>query len=137
MEGKVTGQFANQEKNGVDQNQDPIELIFCPQDREGSNCKEHRAVINQSMLASRRHVLDKEYQVSIAELKTAFYKTVELKEATCQRCADFYRSTITQSLEQIHDDLRKMSGGIFRGKHYKASFEQASEVLEEFRKHLK
>ena len=135
MEGKETGQFANLEKVGVDKKQDPIELLFCPLKEKGSICKEHRAVINQSILASRRHVLHKEYQVSIAELKTAFYKTTELKEDTCQRCAVFFRSTIAQSMEQIHGDLRRMTTGLFKAKRYLPTFELADEVLTEFKNH--
>jgi hypothetical protein len=135
MEGKEKGQFSNGEKNGVDKKQDPIELLFCPQKKEGSNCMEHRAVINQSILASRRHVINKEYQVSIAELKTAFYKTSELQDATCLQCASLFRSTIIQSMEHIHEDLRKMTTGFFKAKRYLPTFELADEVLTEFKKH--
>jgi hypothetical protein len=134
MEGKETGQFANQEKGGVNKKQEPIELLYCPLKEKGSICIEHRAVINQSMLASRRHLMNKEYQVSIEELKIAFNKTTELQEATCQKCANFFRSTITQSMEQIHEDLRKMTTGFFKAKRFLPTFELANEVLAEFKK---
>jgi len=135
MEGQRMGRLVKQENDGVGKEQEPIKLLFCPLKEKGSICMEHRAVINQSMLASRRHVFNKEYQVSIEELKTAFNKTTELQADTCQTCANFFRSTITESMVQIHDDLRKMTTGFFKAKRYLPTFELADDVLSKFKEH--
>lgn len=112
--------------------EDFIELVSCP--IEGTNCKDHRKLINKSMLESRRHLLDKDYSQSIQELKNAFNNTAELDQSACFQCAKLFRSTITQSVEVIHEDLQKMSSGIFGSKHYQSSYLMAASVLSEFKK---
>ena len=112
--------------------QEFIELVSCP--REGKTCSDHRTVINQNIRASHKYLLDKAYPESIDELKIAFHKTTELKQTSCVECAKLFRSTITRSMEQIRGDLEKMSSGILNGKRYQASFELATQVLEEFKK---
>lgn len=114
--------------------QDKIELVGCP--RVGKECGEHLSVLNKSFLASSRNMRNKEYTMSIEALKGAFYKTNELQESSCIKCAELFRSTIIQSLEIIHEDLQKMSGGLFFRKRYQFSYSLANSVLEEFKKKI-
>jgi hypothetical protein len=108
-----------------------IELLRCPLD--GINCKEHRMVINQEFYASQDYLLNKDYPRSILALKNAFHKTSELEKASCLNCAALFRSTITKSLENIHEDLRFMSTGIFSTKRFNSSLALAGTVLNEMK----
>ena len=109
-----------------------IELVSCP--LEGSNCKEHRMVINREFYASQNFFHNKDYSRSILALKIAFDKTFEIQKTSCLNCAELFRKTITQSLENIHDDLYKMSKGIFATKRYNSSLELAGNVLNEMKR---
>ena len=112
--------------------QDSIELVRCP--IGGINCSEHRMVINQNILASRKFILNKDYQRSIEVLKEAYYKTSDLQMASCTNCARLFRCMVTDSLQNIHDDLHKMANGLFFRNRYKASYDLACLVLAEFKK---
>ncbi len=111
--------------------QDKIELVGCPLD--GKHCSEHRKLINKSFTESTRNRRDKDYYNSIETLKRAFLKTTELTESPCKKCAVFYRSTITDSVQLIHSELQKMSTGLFRTKRFHSSYEKAENVLKEFK----
>ena len=115
-------------------NQDMFELVSCPD--LGTECTKALSGINASFLASERFWRDKDYQSAIGELKSAYYTTYEIKEASCAGCAELFQSTILKSLENIHEDLRKMNKGIYRKKRYQSSYELATEVLDEFRKKI-
>ncbi|MDP2335177.1 MAG: hypothetical protein Q8N05_01780 [Bacteroidota bacterium] len=114
--------------------QDKIEIVGCP--RGGKDCVVHLSAINKSFLASSRTMRNKEYARSIEALKDAFYKTDELQDSSCLKCAELFRSTITQSLENIHVDLQKMTGGLFFRKRYQYSYALATTALEEFKKKI-
>jgi hypothetical protein len=134
MEGKKTGLFRTSKKDSKYFNDKNlfIELESCP--LEGKNCIEHRAFINRNMRVSLSHLLNKEYTQSIEELKTAYYKTAELNQATCIQCAELFRSTIMRSMEHIQEDLHKMSTGLFKVKRFNPSLEQVNNILKEFKK---
>ena len=108
-----------------------IELVNCP--RGGHNCSEHRAVINKYLLASRKYHVNKDYNRSIEALKVAYNKTTDLQESSCLNCALMFRGLVTQSLENIHDDLHQMAKGLFFRKRFESSYQFAKVVLEEFR----
>jgi len=133
MKGKIKKLFSISEKEGkyFDDKHECIELVSCHVD--GTNCAAQRALINKKMLTSRRLWLNKNYEHSIAELKSAFYNTDELDRATCLQCAKLFRTTITQSMENIHEDLHKMTTGFFSIQHYKSHYELATSVLKEFK----
>lgn len=109
---------------------DKIELVSCPD--MGMVCKEHLAVVNRCYTISEQHRKDKNYNLSLEELKSAFYKTTELNELPCSKCAALFRSTITESVQDLHSELEKMSGGIFGNKRYLASLILSENVLKEF-----
>jgi len=110
--------------------QNKIELVSCP--RKVMKCKEYLSIINKSYIESEQFRREKDFQRSIETLKSAFYITLDLKEPSCSKCAKIFRSTITESLENIHFELEKMSTGIFRNKRYQASYLKADIVLKEF-----
>lgn len=134
MKDKRRGLFSLSVKDSkyFNDNEDKIELVACSQ--LGKDCTEHRLIINENFLASHKFRLNKDYSSSIEALKSAFYKATELQESSCSKCAELFCSTITESLEDIHQDLQKMSSGLILKKRYEPSFKLASLALEEFRK---
>ncbi|MDO8929825.1 MAG: hypothetical protein Q7W54_12665 [Bacteroidota bacterium] len=123
--------ISEKESKYFDDKHECIELVSCRFD--GTNCMAQRALINKKMLTLRRLWLNKNYEHSIAELKSAFYNTDELDQSTCLQCAKLFRSTITRSLENIHEDLHKMTTGFFNIQHYQSHYELATNVLKEFK----
>jgi hypothetical protein len=103
---------------------------------DGEFCVEHRKLINNKISASKSLFLNKDYQQAIGELKIAFENAEGLTLPTCLKCAGFFRLTIYKSLENIHDDLKKMSTGIWGSRKFKPSFLLASSTLEELKKRL-
>jgi hypothetical protein len=114
----------------LNSNQDKIQLVSCP--RKEMICKEHLVVVNKCYVESEQYRRDKNFQQSIDTLKSAFYKTTELKDQPCSKCAVLFRSTITESMENIHDELKKMTTGIFGNKHYQPSLILAENTIKEF-----
>ncbi len=111
--------------------EDKIELVKCP--RGGVNCSEHRFFINKHLLASHKFHVSKDYHRSIEALKLAYDKTTDLREPTCLNCAILFRCMVTQTLENIHDDLHQMAKGLLFNKRYQSSYEFAGIVLKEFK----
>ncbi|RIH65625.1 hypothetical protein D1164_08130 [Mariniphaga sediminis] len=118
--------------NGANGQSAKIEVMDCQ--NNGEKCKEHLAVINENYLESYQYLEGKNFRESIASLKNAFEKTHELQDTTCLKCAQLFRDTITESLEDIRDELQKMSTGIFKTKRYQSSYDEACDVLEELKK---
>lgn len=73
------------------------------------------------------------YLNSIESLKSAFKKASELQESPCEKCAVFFRSTITHSLENMNEELNKMTSGIFRKKRYLSVYNESCNVLNDFK----
>lgn len=111
--------------------EEKIELLSCP--NGGMSCKEHLSSINNRFVESYSYHRDKNYHGSIESLKNAFERTGELKESKCTNCANLFRTTIADSLEKIHDELKGMSTGIFKTKKYQASYVMARTTLKDFR----
>jgi hypothetical protein len=97
---------------------DKIELIDGSLD---SRCIEHLIKVNKGFHESEKFRRDKDFHNSI-------------KEPSCIKFAEFLRSTILNSLENIHWELEKMTSGIFRTKRYESSRLEAGEFLRECRK---
>ncbi len=119
----------NADANHPNTEETKIELLGCP--FGGSNCKKQLAEINKNYLESARHQQEKNYQRAIELLKDAYYKTHELQKSTCVKCAALFRTTITQTLEDMHKELERMSTGLFRNKRYRDVYIEAGNVLEE------
>jgi hypothetical protein len=119
---------SSREKNGE---YEPIQFISCQ--FNGSRCVNQRAKINQCLFKSYDAFVDKEYDDSIEELKTAFDETHDILGSPCASCAQLFRSRITQSMEQIHGELHRMTTGFFRWDCHKPSYETANTLINEFR----
>lgn len=112
--------------------QKKIELVSCL--HGGNGCSEQLTIINERFVESDRYIRNKDYIRSINALKNAFEITSELPESSCANCAQFFRETITKSLENIHDDLAKLSNGFFRPKRYQSCYRLAGNTLEELKR---
>lgn len=108
-----------------------IELESCPPGE--INCTEHLSLINKKMRKSRTFWLNKDYPRAIEELKIAYQETTELNQPSCMQCAELFRSTITKSMESIHNDLQKMTSGMFKARRFNSSLELGTSVLKEFK----
>lgn len=111
--------------------QEKFELISCP--LNGKFCTEIRAEMNQNYVDYANFRSMKNFDKSIQALENAYNQTMELPESPCAACAVFYRSTITESVEDVHNELKGMAKGIFSTKRFESSREKAEQVLEDFR----
>lgn len=135
MKSKGQDTLSNKEEKNNGSMQEPFELVSCP--RGGKNCVGSRAAINESVIASRKYLLNKEYNESINELRNAFQQTNNMQEPVCQQCVQLFQTTIIQSVEQIHKDLHRMTTGIFKAKRYRPALHYATEILEELQSSVK
>jgi len=119
---------SNPEK--INENDGKIELVSCP--RNETICKDHLFLINKCYEEAGQHRQEKNFQLSIESLKIAFNKTTELNQQHCVRCAELFRSTIAESLDDIRDELEKMTTGFFGNKRYKSSLLIAEKTLTDF-----
>jgi hypothetical protein len=133
MRGKIMKLFSISEKESkyFNDKEGFIEIESCPVG--GMICTEHLAFINKKIRFARSHWLNKNFVLAIEELKIAYYKTAEINEPSCVQCAALFRTTITNSMEAIHDDLKDMTTGFFRAKRFQSSYELAAITLKEFK----
>jgi len=111
--------------------QSKIELVRCNQN--GENCNAQLFEINQKFIRSNQFRLEKEYQNSIHELVNAYHTTRELNHSNCRNCAELFRVTITKSLENLHEELKYMSTGVFGSKRYQSGYIMARDVLNDLK----
>src|SRR5690554_6270016 len=116
-------------KTDYNDGQSKLELLGCP--FSGEKCKQQLTVINSNYLKSSEYQREKNYRQAIILLKNAYESADELHQPSCVKCADLFRSTIAQSLKNIHDELRKMTTGIFRNKRYHSVYIEAANILKE------
>jgi len=115
--------------------QNKIELVGCKYNDK--KCESVIAAINSGYNEAISFRQDKDYYRAINVLKTTFDKTFEIREARCLKCSNFFRSVITHNLEDIHDELKKMSTGIFKTKRFVPSYLMAGDTLEAFNSAMK
>jgi len=123
---RLSVQQANK-KNNV-----KIELMVCK--AGGHNCKEHLKVINQRYSEATFFHSEKDYLNSIKSLKSAFFVADELTQEKCLGCVALFRSTITQTLQNINNELHNLTTGFFRKKRYQSSYIESCNVLNELKK---
>ncbi len=111
--------------------QNKIELLSCHLNSQ--RCNHHLKEINRSYSLAHNYHLEKDYFNSIRSLKSAFKIAEELKETTCLNCASFFQSTLTESLENINSELKRMSTGLFAKKRYRSSYIESCNILNEIR----
>lgn len=119
------------ESEYFDDNQDKFELVDCP--INGKPCAKHLMVINASFKESCMHLRNKDYPRSIEALKGAYYVAANFQETSCGKCNELFRTTITQTLENIRIDLYKMTTGFFSTKRFYSSYKMACIVSDEIR----
>ncbi len=107
-----------------------IELVSCS--HETMKCTELLFIINKNYHNSDIYLREKDFQQSIEKLKNAYYKTLELGDVQCKKCTELFRSTITDSLKGIKEELSKLTTGIFGNKHYIPSYILVDNTLREF-----
>lgn len=110
---------------------DKIELVSCP--RKEIKCKEQLTLINKIYVDTEYYLSEKYYHRSIEILKSAFYITIELTDHPCVKCAELFRSTIIESLENIQSELKKSTSGFFGNKNLKSSLKLAENTLTELK----
>ncbi len=113
-------------------NKDKIELVKTCH-LNGKSCKKQLSLINLNFMESTYYHRNKDYQNSIEALKSAFHQTYELQDTSCYMCSEFFRATITQSLINIHNELQKMSTGLFGSNRHHGSYLLASNALQSFK----
>ena len=112
-------------------NEDKIELLNC--DSINKKCQMHLKLVNNSFKISDVCRRDKNFSHAVEVLKSAYITTFELTEPSCIKCGELFRSTISESLENIHSELRKLSGGIIKRKRFQSSYQFADNVLNELK----
>lgn len=108
-----------------------IELLSCQNGTQ--KCEEHLTIINKCYIIADNYHLEKDYLHSISSLKNAFNKANELKDTSCSKCAELFRSTITNSLENINQELSVMTKGIFRKKRFEQVYLESCNTLKDFK----
>ena len=127
---KRRSSLSESDKAYIDVRQDKIELRHCPQN--SFKCREHLSVINENYRTFEDYIQAKDYFTCIENFKNAYYTTLELKDTSCLKCAVYFRSMIYESLKAMHQELGKMSTGIFKNRRYKSCYLKAAKVLQEF-----
>ena len=89
-------------------------LVSCPV--KESFCHQVLDEINELYAESELARINNEYLKSVELLQEAYYKTLNLSESSCIKCANLFQSNINQTLEIMKDELYEMSHGIFRTK---------------------
>jgi hypothetical protein len=113
------------------QTEEKFELVSCP--LNGKFCTHTRSQMNEKYAESVEFRKGKDFDKSIDVLKNAYSKTMDLPESPCGACAAFYRSTVVESIENIHKELNGMSKGIFSTNRYQSSCKKAEDVLKELK----
>jgi hypothetical protein len=131
MKGKNVYSNSKENRKLIVDNRSKIELLSCQ--LETQKCKEHLSFINSSYYNAGNFHLEKDYLNSIESLKSAFIKASELKETSCSKCAEFFQLTITHSLENLNEELQKITTGLLRKKRYKKCYLESCKVLHDFK----
>ncbi len=115
----------------IDSNENKIELLSCQ--LEVQKCNKHLMAINKRYLNANNYLIEKDYLNSIRSLKSAYNKASELRDSSCSKCVVLFRKTITNSLENINQELSVMTSGVFRKKLYQQSYVESCNALKEFK----
>ena len=131
MKRKNVLQLSGKEGKINKENNNKIELLNCQLSTQ--KCEKHLTLINKSYINASNYHLDKDYLNSINSLKRAYNKACELKDSSCSKCSAFFRLTITNSLENINQELSGLTTGVFRKKRYQHSYIESCNALNELK----
>lgn len=115
--------------------EDKIELLACNAGTQ--NCKEHLLIINKCYVEANSFHIEKDYLNSIESLKNAYLMSCDLRHDSCLECANLFRSTIAKSLENINNELHRLTSGIMKNKRYIKSYKESCAVLNDIKKEIK
>lgn len=115
------------ESEYFEENKDKIEYTGCK--LSGKVCLNYLPEINNHFRESDLFYRDRDFNRAIESLEKAWFKAGEIKEADCQMCVMFFQATVVQSLESIHNELKRMTKGIFATKRYQSCFLKADDLL--------
>ena len=110
---------------------DKIEFTGCKLSHH--TCLDYLPVINELFRDSERYHRIKNFDQALEALEQAFNTASEIKDANCLQCGLFFKATIIQSIENIHDDLSRMRSGLFGTRRYDNSYAKAEKMLKKFR----
>lgn len=131
MKRKNVSQLSGKKEQINNENNNKIELLNCQLSTQ--KCKKHLSLINKSYINANNYHLEKDYLNSINSLKSAYNKACELKDSSCSKCSEFFRLTITSSLENINKELSGLTTGVFRKKRYQHSYIESCNALNELK----
>jgi len=114
--------------------EDKITLLKCP--LGCVKCKREVSEINRYYCESDQYQFNNEYHRSIDSLKDAFKRTLDLREPACFGCTQLLRQVIIDSLQNIYNELKPLSSGVFSKKRYKVSLLMAKDTLSELKGHI-
>ena len=114
-------------KKNLNGTRDKIEFTGC--DMEEKNCLNYLPEINDYFRKSDKFYKNRDYAGSIEALEKAYNKAQEIKQPACFNCALFFQATVVHSVECIHNDLEKMSKGIFATRQHQVYYVKADNLL--------
>lgn len=113
-------------------NEDKFEFVSCP--LEGKYCRQLLPVINRKYSDAQQYRIDKEYVSSIRILRKAHEKTFDLKKPYCVNCAEFFRTTINDSIYNIKEEQNEISKRGFLMRRHKLTTISFDPELKKFKK---
>lgn len=125
----------NKKSHLINEEKKKFELVSCP--LNGIYCKNILPAMNKCYSDFEAFYKVKEYDKSIDALNNAYNKTLELPKSPCSNCAANFGSAISDSLENIHCELKGMSKGLFSTNRYQSSCKKAEQVLREIKNEKK
>jgi hypothetical protein len=109
-----------------------IELEFC--NKDGINCEQLRASINENLNSVRQFIEDKQYEKAFNISMHTYKETFNLNQKPCKSCAGIFRSVVYSSVQYAYADLKSMTSGLFKQKKYIPLRDLASDILVEMDK---
>lgn len=121
--------------NYFSDNQDKIELVSSIS--LSRKCEKHLSMVNESFHESDFFRRDKDFNRAIEVLKKAYIATFDLTGSDDLKFGEFFRSTIIESVESIHFELRHLSMGLIKRKRFQSSYQMTGNVLNELKELVK
>lgn len=111
--------------------EDKFELVSCSV--KGVHCRGILPEINELYARSESARIDKEYQRSAELLQKAYAKTLLLDKPVCAQCVNFFQTSITETMEQMEEEVHDMSVGFFHKKRYEHVYLRLRNFLKKMR----
>ena len=96
--------------------EEKFKLVSCSMN--GIFCKDILPEINKLYAAAGLAYINKDYYESAELLQAAYVKTLVLRETACERCAEFFQTSITNTMEDMQEEVYALSVGLFQKKYY-------------------